>query len=93
MEIKDEEAEDPQERRPSVALQIETKKVSTNLHFSVNVANMVKVSTNGRILSPNLKQITVQAHICVAKAITKYEDRILSDSLLEEMRYTVNMDN
>ena len=30
METKGEEAEDPQERRPSVALQIETKKVSTN---------------------------------------------------------------
>ena len=34
-----------------------------------------------------------QANICVAKAIKKYEDRILSDPLLEEMRYTVNMDN
>ena len=39
------------------------------------------------------KEITVQANICVAKAIKKYEDRILSDPLLEEMRYTVNMDN
>ena len=36
---------------------------------------------------------TVQVNICVAKAIKKYEDRILSDPLLEEMRYTVNMDN
>ena len=32
------------------------------------------------------KQITVEAHICAVRTVNKYEDRILEDPLLEEIR-------
>ena len=39
------------------------------------------------------KEITVEAHKIVTQAINKYEDRILSDSPLKEMRDAGAMDD
>ena len=38
------------------------------------------------------KKIMVEAHICAAQTINKYEDRILDDPYLEEMRDSGPMD-